>query len=292
MSDFPALDDFNDFSAPSGDSQGDFLARERELLGDEFGPTPTGVPNASEFNDQQHQSKGSFPELDDMGSSSNSKTPASAPSDDFMSSFERDPAPAAAPAATSHSASVAVDDDDDDDAAVQQFQSQYPDVQIYPPVQSETPQPPQQQQQQNGFSSGPSYQSSTFASSTEPESDAVRAWREKQEEEIASRDKASAERKEEMIRKAEAAIDDFYAGYNQKKEKQIAQNKENEAAFVQARDDALAKGTTWERIADLVELQDSRSKTVAKGSRDVSRMKEVLLTLKREGDKAPNAAGY
>merc|ERR1711939_1168216 len=162
-------------------------------------------------------------------------------------------------------------------AAVQQFQSQYPDVQIYPPVQSETPQPPQQQQQQNGFSSGPSYQSSTFASSTEPESDAVRAWREKQEE---------------VIRKAEAAIDDFYAGYNQKKEKQIAQNKENEAAFVQARDDALAKGTTWERIADLVELQDSRSKTVAKGSRDVSRMKEVLLTLKREGDKAPNAAGY
>lgn len=99
-------------------------------------------------------------------------------------------------------------------------------------------------------------------------------------------------RKEEIISKAERAIDDFYASYNQKKEKQISQNKEDEAVFVQARDDALAKGTTWERIADLIELQDSRSKTVARGTKDLSRMKEVLLALKREGDTAPNAAGY
>lgn len=119
-----------------------------------------------------------------------------------------------------------------------------------------------------------------------------RAWREKQAEEIAKRDEASNKRKEEIIAKAERAIDDFYATYNQKKEKQIAQNKEDEAVFVQARDDALAKGTTWERIADLLELQDSRSKTVARGSKDISRMKEVLLALKREGDTAPNAAGY
>lgn len=119
-----------------------------------------------------------------------------------------------------------------------------------------------------------------------------RAWREKQAEEIAKRDEASEKRKQEIIEKAEKAIDDFYATYNQKKEKQIAQNKEDEAAFVQARDDALAKGTTWERIADLIELQDSRSKTVARGSKDLSRMKEVLLSLKRDGEAAPNAAGY
>lgn len=119
-----------------------------------------------------------------------------------------------------------------------------------------------------------------------------RAWREKQADEIAKRDEASSKRKEEIISKAERAIDDFYANYNQKKEKQISQNKEDEAVFIQARDDALAKGTTWERIADLIELQDSRSKTVARGTKDLSRMKEVLLALKREGDTAPNAAGY
>jgi site-specific recombinase XerD len=120
----------------------------------------------------------------------------------------------------------------------------------------------------------------------------IREWREKQAEEIAKRDEASAKRKAEIIERAEKAIDDFYSTYNQKKEKQIAQNKENEAAFVQARDDALAKGTTWERIADFIELQDSRSKTVARGHKDLGRFKEVLLTLKREGDTAPNAAGY
>jgi hypothetical protein len=118
------------------------------------------------------------------------------------------------------------------------------------------------------------------------------AWRERQAEEIEKRDEDSARRKSEIIEKAEKSIDDFYANYNSKKEKQIAQNKEDEAAFVQARDDALAKGTTWERIADLIELQDSRSKTVARGTKDLSRMKEVLLSLKREGDTAPNAAGY
>ena len=118
------------------------------------------------------------------------------------------------------------------------------------------------------------------------------AWREKQQEEIAQRDSRSAERKEEMIRKAEKAIDDFYANYNSKKERQIAKNKEDEQAFTQARDDALGRGTTWERIADIIELQDSRSKTVAKSTRDLSRMKEVLLNLKREGETAPNAMGY
>lgn len=118
------------------------------------------------------------------------------------------------------------------------------------------------------------------------------AWRDKQREEIEQRDQRSSERKEEAIRKAEKAIDDFYANYNQKKARQIAKNKEDEKAFTQARDDALGKGTTWERIAEILELQDSRSKTVAKGSKDLSRMKEVLLSLKREGDRAPNATGY
>jgi hypothetical protein len=119
-----------------------------------------------------------------------------------------------------------------------------------------------------------------------------REWREKQSEEIAGRDERSSERKEEIICKAEKAIDDFYANYNSKKERTIAKNKEDEAAFVRTRDDALGKGTTWERIAEMIELQDSRSKTVTKGTKDLSRFKEVLLSLKREGDSAPNAAGY
>ena len=98
-----------------------------------------------------------------------------------------------------------------------------------------------------------------------------------------------------MIAKAEQAIDDFYASYSAKKERQIAKNKcvapsrlyctdasrrEEEAAFKAAQTDALAKGTTWERVAAAVDLQDSRSKTSTRSTRDLGRMKELLLTLK------------
>ena len=58
---------------------------------------------------------------------------------------------------------------------------------------------------------------------------------------------------------------------------------------------ALSQGTTWERICDTVELQNSQSKTIARSganATDLTRFKEVLLRLKREGAAAPGAAGY
>lgn len=58
---------------------------------------------------------------------------------------------------------------------------------------------------------------------------------------------------------------------------------------------SLTTGTTWGRICDLIELQNSQSKTIARtgaGTTDLARFKEVLLRLKREGDAAPGAAGY
>ena len=55
--------------------------------------------------------------------------------------------------------------------------------------------------------------------------------------------------------------------------------------------EALAKGTTWDRICDLVDLKDSRSKTNSKSTKDLSRFREVLLALRKSGD-APAAGGY
>lgn len=72
----------------------------------------------------------------------------------------------------------------------------------------------------------------------------------------------------------------------------LAYLREQEASFLQTRDDSLGQGTTWQRIADLIDLQDSRSKTVSKSTHDLSRFKEILLSLKREGATAPGAAGY
>lgn len=68
-----------------------------------------------------------------------------------------------------------------------------------------------------------------------------------------------------------------------------------EADYVASLEASLAGGTTWSRICDLVELQNSQSKTIARtgtGTTDLTRFKEILLRLRRQGDQAPGAAGY
>lgn len=57
----------------------------------------------------------------------------------------------------------------------------------------------------------------------------------------------------------------------------------------------LAEGTAWTRVTKLLDLQNSQSKTIANigaGSTDLSRMKELYLSLRREGESAPGAGGY
>lgn len=72
-------------------------------------------------------------------------------------------------------------------------------------------------------------------------------------------------------------------------------DREHEEEFLTGLTDSLSAGTTWERICKLIELENSQSKTIARAgpnTTDLSRFKEVLLRLKREGDAAPGAAGY
>jgi hypothetical protein len=52
-----------------------------------------------------------------------------------------------------------------------------------------------------------------------------RDWREKQQQEIATREAAAERKKAETVSKAEQEIDNFYSEYNKKKEKNIASNK-------------------------------------------------------------------
>jgi hypothetical protein len=66
---------------------------------------------------------------------------------------------------------------------------------------------------------------SNIITSTEDETEPIKAWRAKQAEEIKQRDEADRARREEMTDKAEKAIDQFYEGYNQMKEKNIRENK-------------------------------------------------------------------
>ena len=45
-------------------------------------------------------------------------------------------------------------------------------------------------------------------------------------------------------------------------------------------------------MADLVDLQDSRSKTNTRSTKDLGRMKEMLLALKREGESGASLASH
>jgi len=73
------------------------------------------------------------------------------------------------------------------------------------------------------------------------------------------------------------------------------QYRDSEAEYLASLTDALSRGTTWGRICELIELQNSQSKTLARagpGTTELSRYREVLLRLRREGESAPGAAGY
>ncbi|KAH8109011.1 clathrin light chain-domain-containing protein [Phellopilus nigrolimitatus] len=190
------------------------------------------------------------------------------------------------------------------DDEIERFEDQFPDLDIGGPTQ--TPSVPQLPQQPS-FGAPPPFaprpQPSAFTSTPilqqplpdEDEPEVIKVWREKQAAEIKSRDEASQARRQEIISKAEHSIDQFYDEYNAKKERNIKENKQEEAEYLASFSDSLSAGTTWSRICDYIDLQNSQSKTLGRtgaGTTDLGRFKEVLLRLKREGDTAPGAAGY
>ncbi|KAH9485600.1 Clathrin light chain [Psilocybe cubensis] len=181
------------------------------------------------------------------------------------------------------------------DDEIDKFESDFPDIDVpqqhyVPPQQTSFTPTFAPQPQPSAFSSTP-----ILSQTIEDEPQVIKDWREKQQKEINARDEASKIRREETIDKAERAIEEFYENYAKKKERSIRDNKNSESEYLEELRSSLASGTTWDRICNLVELQNSQSKTIARtgaGTTDLSRFKEVLLRLKREGDAAPGAAGY
>ncbi|CAO3687690.1 unnamed protein product [Umbelopsis vinacea] len=107
------------------------------------------------------------------------------------------------------------------------------------------------------------------------EPEVVRQWREKQKELVAERDAESEEKKHEIVQKARQAIDEFYEDYNDKKQKAIELNREKEDNDQSEREKA-ASGTVWERITREIDFKSTSS------SRDVSRMKQLMMDLKKD----------
>jgi hypothetical protein len=136
------------------------------------------------------------------------------------------------------------------------------------------------------------YQSSYSApyAADEEEPEVIKLWRERRDLSLQDRSEKSAARQEETIKNAQQNIDDFYENYNSKKEKSIAQTRRDAEEFLANREDTSAGGTSWERIAKLVDLSGKGVKGGASGT-GKEKFRELLLSLRKD-EKAPGATGY
>jgi len=132
------------------------------------------------------------------------------------------------------------------------------------------------------------YQAPRFDEEEEPE--VIKQWRERRDLSLQEREARSQEKKNETVKAAQQNIDDFYENYNSKKEKTLAQTRRDAEEFLENREDTSAGGTSWERIAKLVDLSGKGAKGGAAGS-DKAKFRELLMSLRKD-EKAPGATGY
>lgn len=118
----------------------------------------------------------------------------------------------------------------------------------------------------------------------------LKAWREKRDEQNAKRAQQFAQQREETIAEAQRNIDDFYENYNNKRDKLVSATQKEAEAFLNGRDDTTSGGTSWERIAKIVDVSGKGAKGGAAGS-GKERFRELLMSLRKD-EKAPGAEGY
>ncbi|RUS24222.1 clathrin light chain, partial [Jimgerdemannia flammicorona] len=107
-------------------------------------------------------------------------------------------------------------------------------------------------------------------------------WRERQQRVIAERDADSEQRRLETVARAREAIDKFYDEYNEKKQKNIEENRRHESAYLATRNDTTS-GTVWDRVTREVDLSNPKAN---RNVRDTARLKQLMLDLKKDS-KAP-----
>ncbi|KAM4732632.1 clathrin light chain B isoform 4-T4 [Anableps anableps] len=108
----------------------------------------------------------------------------------------------------------------------------------------------------------------------EPES--LRKWREEQKARLEALDSASKAAEAEWREKAKKELEDWHVHQNEQMEKNKANNRASEEAFL-AESDNDSPGSEWERVARLCDFNPKTSKQ----AKDVSRMRSVLISLKQ-----------
>lgn len=116
-----------------------------------------------------------------------------------------------------------------------------------------------------------------------------REWRERRDADVVRRAEISNEKKEATVKKAREDIDDFYVSYNNKADKLRSQTRTDAEQFLANREDTSAGGTSWERIAKLIDVSGKGSRGGASGS-GKERFREILLDLRKDQN-APGVSG-
>lgn len=111
---------------------------------------------------------------------------------------------------------------------------------------------------------------------TREEPEKIRKWREDQKQRLAEKDREEELKKEELREQARKELADWYKQHEDTIRKTKASNRNAEKQFV-AETDAIEPGTEWERIAKLCDFNPKSNKS----SRDVSRMRSIILQLKQ-----------
>ncbi|KAJ3098129.1 hypothetical protein HDU96_000127, partial [Phlyctochytrium bullatum] len=128
-------------------------------------------------------------------------------------------------------------------------------------------------------------------------------WRQKFAAAIAERDARAEKKHQETLQLAKESLERFYADYNEKKARAIAKNKELEESL-RSSDEGSSTGNVWERVVKQIELssvssvnqarvaktgksdgtekKDDKPKKALAKTKDTSRMKSLLLSLKND----------
>jgi len=139
-----------------------------------------------------------------------------------------------------------------------------------------------------GTITGDSYgQQSYNIPAEEPE--VIKEWRERRDMALQHRAEVAEKKKNETVKAAQTSIDEFYENYNNKRDKSVAQTRKDAEKFLAERDDTTAGGTSWERIARLVDLSGKGQKGGGAGTCK-EKFRELLTTLKKDQN-APGASG-
>uniref|UniRef100_T1JKJ1 Clathrin light chain n=1 Tax=Strigamia maritima TaxID=126957 RepID=T1JKJ1_STRMM len=108
----------------------------------------------------------------------------------------------------------------------------------------------------------------------EPEK--IKKWREEQKIRLEQKDEEEERKKDELREGAQHELDEWYRHHMEQVEKTQLQNRNAEKEHVMERD-AQTTGQEWEKIARLCDFNPKTSKT----SKDVSRMRSIILQLKQ-----------